>query len=186
MSFFELFLIAVSLSMDAFAVAVCTGLSIKKIKFHQTLSVGLYFGVFQALMPLIGFFVGSRFVKYIESFDHWVVFALLAVIGINMIKESRGKEEKDENSYSLKPAKMLVLALATSIDALAVGISFALMNVNIYSTVALIGCTTLVISMLGVRIGKSFGSKYKSPAELCGGVILILIGLKVLVEHLLK
>ena len=184
MGFFELFLIAVGLSMDAFAVAICKGLSVRKLKLSHMLITGAYFGVFQAIMPLIGYYLGQTFESYITSFDHWIAFVLLSLIGANMIRESFSKEEEEQNaSFSFKT--MLPLAVATSIDALAVGVTFGLMQgVNIFSAVGLIGCTTLVLSFIGVKIGNVFGSKYKSKAELVGGIILILMGIKILLEHL--
>lgn len=184
MGFFELFLIAVGLSMDAFAVAICKGLSVRKLKLSHMLITGAYFGVFQAIMPLIGYYLGQTFESYITSFDHWIAFVLLSLIGANMIRESFSKEEEEQNdSFSFKT--MLPLAVATSIDALAVGVTFGLMQgVNIFSAVGLIGCTTLVLSFVGVKIGNVFGSKYKSKAELVGGIILILMGTKILLEHL--
>ena len=184
MGFFELFLIAVGLSMDVFAVAICKGLSVRKLKLSHMLITGAYFGVFQAVMPLIGYYLGQTFESYITSFDHWIAFVLLSLIGANMIRESFSKEEDEQNaSFSFKT--MLPLAVATSIDALAVGVTFGLMQgVNIFSAVGLIGVTTLVLSFVGVKIGNVFGSKYKSKAELVGGIILILMGIKILLEHL--
>lgn len=184
MGFLELFLIAVGLSMDAFAVAICKGLSVRKLKLSHMLITGAYFGVFQAVMPLIGYYLGQTFESYITSFDHWIAFVLLSLIGANMIRESFSKEEDEYNaSFSFKT--MLPLAVATSIDALAVGVTFGLMQgVNIFSAVGLIGVTTLVLSFVGVKIGNVFGSKYKSKAELAGGIILILMGIKILLEHL--
>lgn len=184
MGFLELFLIAVGLSMDAFAVAICKGLSVRKLKLSHMLITGAYFGVFQAIMPLIGYYLGQTFESYITSFDHWIAFVLLSLIGANMIRESFSKEEDEHNaSFSFKT--MLPLAVATSIDALAVGVTFGLMQgVNIFSAVGLIGVTTLVLSFVGVKIGNVFGSKYKSKAELAGGIILILMGIKILLEHL--
>ena len=183
MTLFELFLIAVGLSMDAFAVAVCKGLSMKRIDKKYTLLIALFFGGFQALMPLLGYFLGSQFSVYIEKIDHWVVFLLLALIGGNMIKESR--EAAEEETYrGINYKELLLLAVATSIDALAVGITFAFLQVEIVSAVLLIGCTTFVLSLLGVVVGNRFGARYKSRAELTGGIILILIGVKILLEHL--
>lgn len=187
MGILELFIIALGLSMDAFAVAVCKGLCTKKVLAKHYITVGLWFGVFQALMPAIGYFLGSTFEKYINSFDHWIAFVLLSIIGANMLKEGFSREDESEvcevNSFALKA--MLVLAIATSIDALAVGISFALLpDVNIIWAVSLIGIITFLLSMLGVKIGNVFGIKYKSRAEIAGGIILILMGLKILLEHL--
>ena len=183
----ELFILAVALSMDAFAVAVCKGLALKKVTFSNSLIVGLYFGIFQAGMPLIGYFLGSTFCDKIEKFDHWIAFVLLGIIGANMIKEALS-EKKDcdecEADDSLRPSKMLVLAVATSIDALAVGVSFSFLKVSIVPAVSFIGIITLVLSAAGVKIGNIFGIKYKSKAELAGGIILICLGTKILLEHL--
>lgn len=185
MTFFELFLIGIGLSMDAFAVSICKGLSMQKIDKKYTLCIGLFFGGFQALMPLTGYLLGSRFSGYIERFDHWIAFVLLALIGFNMIKESREEEEEEEKSYAgVNFKELLILAVATSIDALAVGVSFAFLGVHIAPAVTLIGCTTFVLTLVGVWVGNLFGSRYKSRAELTGGIILILIGVKILLEHL--
>ena len=181
----ELLLLAVGLSMDAFAVAVCKGLALEKISWKQLGIVGLWFGGFQALMPLLGYFLGTTFQQYIQTFDHWVAFALLALIGANMIRESFGKDEEKE-SASLGFKAMLVLAIATSIDALAVGVTFAFLQVNVWLAVAVIGATTFVLSAVGVKVGNVFGAKYKSRAEFAGGLILILLGVKILVEHLIE
>ena len=180
----ELLLIAVGLSMDAFAVSICKGLATKKVGVKHMLVVGLWFGGFQALMPLIGYFLGSTFEEYITRFDHWVAFVLLALIGGNMIREAlSGEEEKANDSLGVR--EMLTLAVATSIDALAVGVTFALLpGVNIAAAVSFIGVITFVISAAGIKVGNAFGTKCKSKAELAGGVILILIGLKILLEHL--
>lgn len=169
--------------MDAFAVSICKGLSVKKLKLKHALICGGYFGFFQALMPVIGYFAGVWFADLISSFDHWVVFILLALIGGNMIRESFSNEEEEVgDSFAFKT--MFMMAIATSIDALAVGVSFAFLNVNIFTSALLIGLTTFVLSAIGVKVGNVFGSKYESKAELVGGIILILIGLKVLLEHL--
>lgn len=182
MSLLELFIIAVGLSMDAFAVAICKGLSVQQLKPRHALITGLYFGGFQALMPLIGYLLGVRFESFITSFDHWIAFVLLALIGLNMIKESREESECLNDAFDFKT--MLPLALATSIDALAVGVTFAFLQVNIAPAVSFIGVITFVLSALGVKMGHVFGSKYKSRAELAGGAILILMGIKILIEHL--
>lgn len=179
----ELLLIAVGLSMDAFAVAVCKGLSMERVTVGRAAVVGLYFGAFQMLMPLIGYFAGAAFAQQIEDFDHWIAFVLLAVIGGRMIWESFSKETEQEDA-SLSPKKMLPLAVATSIDALAVGVSFAFLQVEIWSSASIIGVVTLVLSMVGVKVGNIFGARYKSKAELVGGIILVLIGVKILLEHL--
>ena len=184
MSTIELLLIAIGLSMDAFAVAVCHGLSMQKASFKKALIVGLYFGIFQAAMPLIGYLVGSQFTSLIAAYDHWIAFVLLAFIGAKMIIESlKAEEGPGGEEASLKMAAMLPLAVATSIDALAVGISFAFIQVSIVPAITFIGVITLMLSMLGVKIGNVFGTKFKSKAELAGGVVLILIGLKILLEH---
>ena len=183
MTFFELFLIGIGLSMDAFAVSICKGLSMQIDK-KYTLCIGLFFGGFQALMPLTGYLLGSQFSGYIERFDHWIAFVLLALIGFNMIKESREEEEEEKPYAGVNFKELLILAVATSIDALAVGVTFAFLQVNIVSAITIIGCTTFVISIAGVYFGNVFGSRYKSRAELTGGIILILIGLKILLEHL--
>lgn len=183
MGFLDLFLIAVALSMDAFAVSICKGLSVSRLQPKHSLIAGAYFGGFQALMPVIGFLLGYKFEKFIVSVDHWIAFVLLAVIGANMIKEALGKDEDEaDDSFGFKA--MLPMAVATSIDALAVGITFAFLNVNIISAAILIGITTFVLSAAGVVVGNVFGMKYKSKAEFLGGVVLILIGLKILLEHL--
>ena len=184
MTFFELFLIGIGLSMDAFAVSICKGLSMQKIDKKYTLCIGLFFGGFQALMPLTGYLLGSQFSGYIERFDHWIAFVLLALIGFNMIKESREEEEEEKPYAGVNFKELLILAVATSIDALAVGVTFAFLQVNIVSAITIIGCTTFVISIAGVYVGNVFDSRYKSRAELTGGIILILIGLKILLEHL--
>ncbi len=183
MGILDLFLIAVGLSMDAFAVSICKGLSVKRVKLKQGIIAGLYFGGFQAGMPLIGYLLGSNFSKYIEEFDHWIAFALLGIIGINMIRESR--EQGEEMNASFGPKAMLPMAVATSIDALAIGVSFAFMKVRIGWAVTFIGLITFCLSAVGVKIGNHFGAKYKSKAELFGGIVLIALGVKILVEHLL-
>ncbi len=181
MSVMELFLIGISLSMDAFAVSICKGLSVGKIKLKHMVLAGIWFGGFQALMPLIGYMLGSAFEQYIVSIDHWVAFIFLGVIGFNMIKESREEEHQDA-SFAIKT--MFILAVATSIDALAVGITFAFLRVDIILAVLLIGITTFAFSAAGIKIGSIFGSKYKSKAELFGGIVLIAMGTKILIEHL--
>ncbi|WP_347491269.1 manganese efflux pump MntP family protein [Desulfoscipio sp. XC116] len=201
----ELFLIAIGLSMDAFAVAVCFGLTMPKATIKKSLIIGLYFGFFQAIMPLIGYMLATRFADKIITFDHWIAFALLCFIGGKMFagsfkkegcadrecpaatctdRECPGGERPHTREASLSPAEMLPLALATSIDALAVGVSFAFLRVNIIPATLSIGIITLTLSMLGVKIGNIFGAKFKSKAELVGGIILVLIGLKILFEHL--
>lgn len=185
MSLLSLFFLAVGLSMDAFAVAVCKGLATPKITVKKAAVVGLWFGGFQALMPALGYLVGYRFQEKITTFDHWIAFILLAFIGGNMIKESFSKEEEGANA-SLAFKEMFLLAVATSIDALAVGVTFAFLpDVPIIPAVSFIGVITFFLSAIGMKIGNVFGTKYKSKAELAGGIILILIGGKILIEHLL-
>ncbi len=186
MGFAALLLLAVGLSMDAFAVSICKGLSMKQADKRAQLICGGWFGGFQALMPLIGFFLGSIFAEAIESFDHWVAFGLLALIGINMLKEAFEKGCDCENhDADLSVKTMFVMAVATSIDALAVGISLAMAgDVNIFAAVALIGVITFVMSALGVKIGNVFGRRFEKKAQATGGIILILLGLKILLEHL--
>jgi putative Mn2+ efflux pump MntP len=184
MDIITLFLLAVGLSMDAFAVAVCKGLAMPRVSVKNCLIVGGWFGGFQALMPLIGYLLGYRFSSYITSFDHWIAFVLLALIGGNMVREAMSKEEEEELDPKLDVKTMFLMAVATSIDALAVGITFAFLEVNIVAAVLFIGVITFVISVVGVKVGNVFGVKYKSRAELIGGIILILLGLKILLEHL--
>lgn len=185
MSALELFILAVGLSMDAFAVSVCKGLAMKKITLKKSFIVGLYFGIFQAGMPLIGYFLGSAFSEKISNIDHWIAFVLLSLIGASMIKEALSKEEEEElEDAELGFKNMSVLAIATSIDALAVGVTFAFLKVSIIPAVSFIGMTTLILSMIGVKIGNIFGTKYKSKAEIVGGIILICMGIKILLEHL--
>jgi len=186
MGFIELFLIAISLSMDAFAVAICKGLNMRKLNYKHTFIIATFFGGFQGLMPLIGWFLGKQFAQYITNFDHWIAFILLAFIGGQMIHEALKKDnEKCDINENLNIKELFILAIATSIDALAVGITFALIpNTNILTSITLIGIITFVLSIIGVFIGNKFGSKFKSKAELAGGIILILIGSKILFEHL--
>lgn len=181
MGFWELLVIAVGLSMDAFAVSICKGLSVQRLEPRHMLLAGVWFGGSQAAMPLIGYLLGSGFQDLIERVDHWIAFALLAVIGANMVRESRGEAEALDDSFSAKA--MFPLAIADSIDALAVGVSFAFLEVRILPAVALIGITTFLLSAAGVRIGNRFGAKYKGKAELAGGVILISMGVLILLEH---
>ncbi len=183
MGLVELFIIAVGLSMDAFAVAICKGLSVKQLKLKHSMIVGLYFGGFQGLMPLFGYLLGVRFQEAITSIDHWIAFVLLGLIGFNMIREALSKEEEQvSDAFDVKT--MVPLAVATSIDALAVGVTFAFLKVQIVPAVSFIGVITFVLSMIGVKIGNIFGAKYKSKAELAGGIVLILMGTKILLEHL--
>ncbi len=186
MGFAELFLLAIGLSMDAFAVSICKGLSMKKATLKAGAVCGVWFGGFQALMPLAGFFLGAMFAGKIEAFDHWIAFGLLAIIGINMLKEAFGKCSDCENhDADLSVKTMFVMAVATSIDAMAVGISLAMAgNVNIWYAITLIGVITFVMSAIGVKIGNVFGSRFEKKAQIAGGVILILLGAKILLEHL--
>lgn len=180
MGLLELFVLAVGLSMDAFAVSVCKGLSLGKIKAKHMCIAGAWFGGFQALMPLVGYLLGSFFAEAITKYDHWIAFVLLVLIGGNMIKETFEKDEELNDAMDIKT--MLLLAIATSIDALAVGVTFAFLQVQIIPAIAFIGIITFVFSAVGIKIGSIFGTKYKSKAEFVGGVILILIGLKILLE----
>lgn len=184
MGIVELFLLAVGLSMDAFAVSVCKGLAMEKCSFKKASICGVWFGGFQALMPTIGYLLGYQFKDSITSIDHWIAFVLLAIIGGNMIKEAlTGEEEEADDSIDVKT--MFLMAVATSIDALAVGVTFAFLpDTNIVAAVLFIGCITFVLSTVGAKLGNVFGARYKSKAELAGGVILVLIGLKILLEHL--
>ena len=182
MGVLELILIAVGLAMDAFAVSVCKGLSMSKMEWKKAVIIGLYFGGFQALMPLIGYILGVGFEDKIKSIDHWIAFILLVFIGINMIKEAF--ETKEESNDKIDFKTMIILSIATSIDALAVGVTFAFLNVNIMLAISLIGIITFIISMIGVKIGNVFGDKYETKAELAGGFILIFLGAKILLEHL--
>lgn len=183
MSLFELFLLAVGLSMDAFAVSICKGLAMKKLSLKNACIVGLWFGGFQGLMPAIGWLLGKQFEKYITSIDHWIAFILLGLIGFSMIREALSKEEEDA-SDSLDVKTMFLLAVATSIDALAVGVTFAFLQVRIVPAVSFIGVITFLLSAVGVKVGNVFGVKYKSKAEITGGIILICMGIKILLEHL--
>lgn len=189
MSLYELFIIAVGLSMDAFSVAICKGLSTGQLKKKHYLVTGAWFGGFQALMPAIGYLLGSTFSEKINAYDHWIAFILLVLIGANMLREAFSKEEDDDeseksgNSFGFK--SMLLLALATSIDALAVGVSFALLEgVNILAAVLFIGAVTFILSAVGLKVGNAFGLKYKKKAEIVGGLILIVMGAKILIDHL--
>lgn len=187
MTLVEIFLVSVGLSMDAFAVAICKGLAMPRVNRKQTLLIGLYFGVFQAVMPLTGWLLGSQFARRVTKMAPWIAFVLLAWIGGSMIRESLSKKEEEEKAEpaELRHRELLMLAIATSIDALAVGVSFSMveLTVPIYAAAALIGCTTFAISVAGVFVGNLFGARYKNRAEFVGGAILILIGLKILLEH---
>lgn len=183
MGLIELIILSIGLAMDAFAVSVCKGLSMSKMDWKKACIIGAYFGIFQALMPVIGYLLGVNFQEQIVSVDHWIAFILLGVIGFNMIKEAISKETEKSND-SVKFKDMLILAIATSIDALAVGITFAFLKVNVGLAISLIGIITFVISMLGVKIGNVFGCKYEKKAEFAGGLILVILGIKILLEHL--
>ncbi len=182
MGVLEIFILALGLSMDAFAVSICKGLSVRTLKPSHALTAGLYFGGFQAGMPLIGYLLGKQFECFITSIDHWITFVLLGIIGANMIKESFG--EPDELNDSFNPKTMLPLAVATSIDALAVGVTLACLNVAVVPAISLIGVITFILSAAGIKIGNVFGAKFKSKAEFAGGAVLILMGTKILLEHL--
>lgn len=183
MTLFDLLITAIALSMDAFAVSISKGLSCREYRLRNSFITGAYFGGFQALMPLIGYLLAGLFAEYITGFDHWIAFVLLALIGANMIREALSKED-DKVNDSFGFVAMIPLAVATSIDALATGVSFAVVGANIYVAIALIGVTTFLFSAVGVKIGNVFGAKYKSKAEFVGGLILILMGAKILIEHL--
>ena len=186
MELITLIVIAIGLAMDAFAVSIGKGLSVRRIEPRHTMSVGLWFGGFQALMPLVCYFLGVSFASLVQNIDHWIAFILLGIIGVNMIREATAKDEceceKATSDFSSR--KMLLLAIATSIDALAVGVSFAFLGVNIWQAVVMIGVITMILSMIGLRIGNIFGCRYKSKAELFGGCVLLLMGCKILIEHL--
>lgn len=183
MGVIELVVLSIGLAMDAFAVAVCKGLSMSKMNWKNAIIIGVYFGFFQAFMPAIGYLLGINFQDKICNVDHWIAFILLGIIGINMIKEAISKEN-DVHNDSVKFKDMIILAIATSIDALAIGITFAFLKVNIILAISLIGIITLIISVIGVKIGNIFGYKYEKKAEFAGGIILILLGIKILLEHL--
>ena len=188
MGFWALLSLAIGVSMDAFAVSVCKGLCMKKSSLKASATCGIWFGGFQALMPVIGFYLGTLFADYIKAFDHWVAFVLLAFIGANLLKDAFTKEECeccDTSGADLSAKTMFVMAIATSIDALAVGISLAMAgNVNIFTAVSLIGVFTFFMSAVGVQLGNIFGSRFEKPAQISGGVILILLGVKILLEHM--
>lgn len=179
----EILLISIGLAMDAFAVSVCKGLAMKKMSWKKAIIIGLYFGIFQAVMPVIGYFLGTTFERFITNVDHWIAFILLVGIGINMVKEAFNKESENRND-NVDVKTMLVLSIATSIDALAIGITFACLKIHIVMPVITIGLITFIISIIGVKIGNRFGDKYEKKAEIMGGVILILLGIKILLEHL--
>ena len=179
----EIFVIGIGLAMDAFAISVCKGLSMKKLALKKAIIIALYFGVFQALMPVLGYFLGSTFSLFVQKVDHWIVFSLLVIIGGNMIK-STTDDEKEKINDRIDVKTMVVLAIATSIDALAVGVTFAFFEINLLLAISIIGVVTFSLAILGVVIGNKFGNKFQNKAELAGGIILIIIGLKILLEHL--
>ncbi|MBQ8812134.1 MAG: manganese efflux pump [Bacteroidales bacterium] len=183
MTIAELLIIAVGVSMDAFAVSICKGLSVRKVKPVYSLSAGLWFGGFQALMPLVGYYLGMSFTEFVSEVDHWIAFVLLGLIGANMIKESLHKDECCTVDPDFSCKTMLAMAVATSIDALAIGVSLAFLNVNVWNAVIIIGLVTGVFSAAGIYIGNVFGNRYKSKAEFAGGLILIIMGVKILLEH---
>lgn len=188
MSFFELLLIAFGLSADAFAVSLCKGLCMHKINIKMTMLISFSFAIFQAAMPLLGYFLASRFRGYVESFDHWIAFALLAFLGIKMLADALKKNEginKEDCPAGIRISELFVLSVATSIDALAVGITFAILSVNLFHASLIIGLTTFTLSFIGVIIGNRFGIRFKKPAEIVGGLILVLIGFKILADHML-
>lgn len=182
MGLIELFILAVGLSMDAFAVSVCKGLAMERVTWRRAVVPGLWFGAFQGLMPLLGWLLGSRFAQYITAVDHWIAFALLVILGVNMLREAR-RADDGEADASLGVKTMFAMAVATSIDALAVGITFAFLTVDIVPAVCFIACVTFVISTLGVKVGALFGDRLQAKAEALGGIILIVLGLKILLEH---
>lgn len=184
MSIIEIVLIGIGLAMDAFAVSICKGLAMRKMNYRQAIIIAGFFGVFQALMPALGYLLGTTFANKIAVIDHWIAFILLAAIGLNMIKESCEKEESDIADEGLKFGNLIMLAIATSIDALAVGITFAFFDVSLVTSISIIGIITFIICIIGVKVGNVFGEKYKNKAEFAGGLILILMGTKILIEHL--
>jgi putative Mn2+ efflux pump MntP len=186
MKLLDIVLIAVGLSMDAFAVSIVLGLSVEKPKIREMLIPGIFFGGFQALMPIAGYFAGFYFANKINAFEHWIAFILLGIIGGNMIRESLSKKQEEHNEYSFQFVKMLGLAIATSIDAFAIGVTFAFFKINIFKAAVIIGSITFFLSMAGVKIGNIFGTRFKSKAEFAGGVVLVLLGIKIVVEHFVK
>jgi len=186
MNLLEIIIIAIGLSMDAFAVSITLGLSVEKPKAREILIPGIFFGFFQALMPITGYFAGFYFASKVDEFAPWIAFVLLGIIGGNMIKDSLSKKEEEPNENYFQFMKMLVLAIATSIDALAIGVTFAFFKINIFKAAIIIGLTTFLLSMVGVKIGNIFGTRYKSKAEFTGGAVLVLLGFKIIIEHLIK
>ena len=183
MGIIEIFLIGIGLAMDAFAVSICKGLAMKKMNWKKAMIIGLYFGIFQGVMPVIGYLLGSTFAGLVESIDHWIAFFLLGTIGTNMLIESFSKDKENSND-SVDVKTMIILSIATSIDALAIGISFAFLEVNVFFAAFVITIITFILSVIGVKVGNVFGDKYESKAEFVGGAILILLGIKILLEHL--
>lgn len=187
MGFIEIFLIGVGLSMDAFAVSVCKGLGMHRINYAHAIVIALFFGVFQAVMPLLSWLLGSTFAVYVTAVDHWIAFALLAFVGGKMLWDAFHDDEQadvEKSDSKLDVKELVMLAIATSIDALAVGISFSFLDINIFEAIAIIGCTTFVLSFFGVVIGNKFGSRFEKPSQIIGGIVLIAIGVKILLEHL--
>ena len=183
MSIIELALIGVGLAMDAFAVSICKGLAMRRMNYKKAIIIAAFFGVFQALMPALGYVLGTTFANKIAAIDHWIAFILLALIGANMIKEALSSDDECQDD-SLRLGDLIMLSIATSIDALAVGITFAFFNVSLLLSVSMIGIITFIICVIGVKVGNVFGEKYKSKAELAGGLILIVMGAKILIDHL--
>ena len=184
MSIKEIALIGVGLAMDAFAVSICKGLAMRRMNYKKAIIIAAFFGVFQALMPALGYVLGTTFANKIAAIDHWIAFILLALIGANMIKEALSSDDDECQDDSLRLGDLIMLSIATSIDALAVGITFAFFNVSLLLSVSMIGIITFIICVIGVKVGNVFGEKYKSKAELAGGLILIVMGAKILIDHL--
>ena len=184
MSIIEIALIGVGLAMDAFAVSICKGLAMRRMNYKKAIIIAAFFGVFQALMPALGYVLGTTFANMIAAIDHWIAFILLALIGANMIKEALSSDDDECQDDSLRLGDLIMLSIATSIDALAVGITFAFFNVSLLLSVSMIGIITFIICVIGVKVGNVFGEKYKSKAELAGGLILIVMGAKILIDHL--
>ena len=184
MSIIEIALIGVGLAMDAFAVSICKGLAMRRMNYKKAIIIAAFFGVFQALMPALGYVLGTTFANKIAAIDHWIAFILLALIGANMIKEALSSDDDECQDDSLRLGDLIMLSIATSIDALAVGITFAFFNVSLLLSVSMIGIITFIICVIGVKVGNVFGEKYKSKAEFAGGVLLIIMGCKILVDHL--
>ena len=184
MKVFEIIILGIALSMDAFAVAICKGIALKKTTAKDSIAVGGYFGLFQAIMPMLGYLIGKSFQEIIARYDHWIAFALLTIIGINMVREAIGENNEDNDESKLNHKEMIILAIATSIDAFVVGITFAFLNVNVIKASVTIGITTFIMSTIGVKMGKICGKKYGKNAEIIGGIILIALAIKIVLEHL--